>query len=206
MAMTQLFFYDGPYWCCQTLRYISRRTKRQKFHFFGLFTAVTSCENVPFRGYSSLQTLEQHAPFQQNENPHQSDQEDQENNNDNSTDRDEGHESDSNSEESAHEDEDNKSEFEKEESDHDNNDDNQSRRSSSSASSKKSESSKEGDQEQQQKHEEEIVQEVVVDETEDNLSYEEKVKKALAGDMDFHYPEKVKIVRIFTSSTFTGKL
>ncbi|KAJ7375740.1 hypothetical protein OS493_039209 [Desmophyllum pertusum] len=37
----------------------------------------------------------------------------------------------------------------------------------------------------------------------DNLSYEQKVKKALSGDMDFHYPEKVKIVRIFTSSTFT---
>ena len=38
------------------------------------------------------------------------------------------------------------------------------------------------------------------------MSYEEKVKKALVGDMNFQYPEKVKIVRIFTSSTFTGSL
>ena len=50
------------------------------------------------------------------------------------------------------------------------------------------------------------MQEIVLDDVEDNLSYEEKVKKALTGDMDFHYPEKAKIVRIFTSSTFTGKL
>ena len=42
-----------------------------------------------------------------------------------------------------------------------------------------------------------------MNETVDNLSYEEKVKKALKGDTDFHYLEIVKIVRIFTSSTFT---
>ena len=146
-----------------------------------------------------LQTLHQDNPVQQNESPRQSDHEDHEDNEDNSPDRDEGHESES--EKISDEEDDKKSDSEKEESDHNNSEDNQSKR-SSSASSKKSESSKQEEQEQ----EEEIVQEVVLDETEDKLSYEEKVKKALTGDMDFHYPEKAKIVRIFTSSTFTGKL
>ena len=149
-----------------------------------------------------MQALHQDTPVQQNESPHQSDQEDQEDNDDNSTDQDKGHQSES--EKSADEEEDNKSDSEKEESDHENNDDNQSSRSSSSSSSKRSESSKEEEQEQEQ--DEQIAQDVVLDEIKDNLSYQEKVKKALAGDMDFHYPENVKIVRIFTSSTFTGKL
>ena len=48
------------------------------------------------------------------------------------------------------------------------------------------------------------VKNVVLAQTEVNLSYEKKVEKALVGDMDFEYPEKAKIVRIFTSSTFTG--
>ena len=155
-------------------------------------------------GCSYLQPLHQDNPVQKNESPQPIVQEDHEDNDDNS-DRDEGHESEAGK--SFDEEEDNKSDSEKEESDHDNNNkDDESR--SSSASSKKSESSKEGDeeQEQEQEREKEIVQEVVLDEIEDNLSYEEKVKKALTGDMDFHYPEKVKIVRIFTSSTFTGKL
>lgn len=156
-------------------------------------------------GCSYLQPLHQDNPVQKNESPQPIVQEDHEDNDDNS-DRDEGHESEAGK--SSDEEEDNKSDSEKEESDHDNNNKDDESRRSSSASTKKSESSKEGDeeQEQEQEREKEIVQEVVLDEIEDNLSYEEKVKKALTGDMDFHYPEKVKIVRIFTSSTFTGKL
>ena len=33
----------------------------------------------------------------------------------------------------------------------------------------------------------------------------EKLQKALMGDLDCDFPENVKVVRIFTSSTFTGK-
>lgn len=36
-------------------------------------------------------------------------------------------------------------------------------------------------------------------------SYSEKLKKALMGDLNSEFPENVKVVRIFTSSTFTGK-
>ena len=36
-------------------------------------------------------------------------------------------------------------------------------------------------------------------------SYSEIVKKAVMGDLDGEFPENVKVVRIFTSSTFTGK-
>ena len=128
----------------------------------------------------------------QKDTPPQSDHEDQDDNDDTESKKSSDHE------------EDNKNDFdkqesdndEKEESDSDNKEDNRSR-SSSSASSKKSESSKEEEEEQEK--------EFILDEIEDNLRYEEKVKKALTGDMDFHYPEKAKIVRIFTSSTFTGK-
>ena len=35
-------------------------------------------------------------------------------------------------------------------------------------------------------------------------SYSEKLRKALIGDLDGEFPENVKVVRIFTSSTFTG--
>ena len=37
------------------------------------------------------------------------------------------------------------------------------------------------------------------------FSYSEIVNKALMGDLDGEFPENVKVVRIFTSSTFTGK-
>ena len=76
-------------------------------------------------------------------------------------------------------------------------------RSSSSAGGRSSGSLRE-EKEKQQK--DDNPQDVVVTEVVANLSYEERVKRALTGDMDFHYPEKVKIVRIFTSSTFTGTL
>lgn len=36
-------------------------------------------------------------------------------------------------------------------------------------------------------------------------NYSEKLQKALVGDLDGGFPENVKVVRIFTSSTFTGK-
>ena len=43
--------------------------------------------------------------------------------------------------------------------------------------------------------------------TMENLgNYSEKLHKALVGDLDDDFPESVKVVRIFTSSTFTGKL
>ena len=35
-------------------------------------------------------------------------------------------------------------------------------------------------------------------------SSSETIKKAVEGDLDMKIPERVKIVRIFTSSTFTG--
>ena len=136
----------------------------------------------------------------QKDTPPQSDHEDQDDNDDTeskkSSDHEEDNKSDSDKEESDNDEKEESDNDEKEESDNDNKEDNRSR-SSSSASSKKSESSKEEDEEQEK--------EFILDEIEDNLSYEEKVRKALTGDMDFHYPEKAKIVRIFTSSTFTGK-
>ncbi|XP_022788384.1 NACHT domain- and WD repeat-containing protein 1-like [Stylophora pistillata] len=108
-------------------------------------------------------------------------------------------------------DEKNKSDSEKEESVSEDNEDKKSR-GSSSASSKKSKSSQE-DEEKEERVEEtknkdvEVkeggVKDVVLAQNEVNLSYEKKVEKALVGDMDFEYPEKAKIVRIFTSSTFT---
>ena len=36
-------------------------------------------------------------------------------------------------------------------------------------------------------------------------SYSQKLKNALIGDLDGEFPGNVKVVRIFTSSTFTGK-
>ena len=35
--------------------------------------------------------------------------------------------------------------------------------------------------------------------------YSEKLQRALMGDLNSDFPDNVKIVRIFTSSTFTGK-
>ena len=82
-------------------------------------------------------------------------------------------------------------------------------RSSSSASSEKSKSSQEDEGVEEEKDEdieieEGSVKDVVSARTEVNLSYEKRVEKALVGDMNFEYPEQAKIVRIFTSSTFTG--
>ena len=82
-------------------------------------------------------------------------------------------------------------------------------RSSSSASSEKSKSSQEDEGVKEEKDEdieveEGSVKDVVSARTEVNLSYEKRVEKALVGDMNFEYPEQAKIVRIFTSSTFTG--
>ena len=37
-------------------------------------------------------------------------------------------------------------------------------------------------------------------------NYSEKLQRALMGDLNSDFPDNVKIVRIFTSSTFTGKL
>lgn len=98
----------------------------------------------------------------------------------------------------------NKSDSENEESD---NDEDKSKRSSTSASRKSSSSSQEDEVNRKQDEKtdknkppsDDIAAEVA-----DNLTYEEKVKKAFVGDLDFSYSEKVKIVRIFTSSTFTG--
>ena len=36
-------------------------------------------------------------------------------------------------------------------------------------------------------------------------NYSEKLQRALMGDLNSDFPDNVKIVRIFTSSTFTGK-
>ena len=110
--------------------------------------------------------------------------------------------------ENSSEDEDkNKSDSEKEESDNDDDEaEKKSKRSSTSASRKSSSSSQEDKVKRKDEKADEnkppsddIAAEVV-----DNLTYEEKVRKAFVGDLDFSYPEKVKIVRIFTSSTFTG--
>ena len=101
-----------------------------------------------------------------------------------------------------------KSDSEKDESD---NDDYQaekkSKRSSTSANSKSSSSSEEDEVNRKQDEKTDgnkPLSDDIVAEVADNLTYEEKVRKALVGDLDFSYPEKVKIVRIFTSSTFTG--
>ena len=37
-------------------------------------------------------------------------------------------------------------------------------------------------------------------------TYSEQIQNALVGDFDSEFPENVNVVRIFTSSTFTGKL
>ena len=101
-----------------------------------------------------------------------------------------------------------KSDSEKEESDNDDYEaEKKSKRSSTSASRKSSSSSEEDEVNRKQDEktdENKPLSDDIVAEVADNLTYEEKVKKAFVGDLDFSYPEKVKIVRIFTSSTFTG--
>ena len=102
----------------------------------------------------------------------------------------------------------NKSDSEKEESENDDYEaEKKSKRSSTSASRKSSSSSEEDEVNRKQDEktdENKPPSDDSVAEVADNLTYEEKVKKAFVGDLDFSYPEKVKIVRIFTSSTFTG--
>ena len=97
---------------------------------------------------------------------------------------------------------------EKEEGDNDDYEaEKKSKRSSTSASRKSSSSSEEDEVNRKQDEktdENKPPSDDIVAEVADNLTYEEKVKKAFVGDLDFSYPEKVKIVRIFTSSTFTG--
>ena len=82
-----------------------------------------------------------------------------------------------------------------------------SKRSSTSASRKSSSSSEEDEVNRKQDEktdENKPLSDDIVAEVAHNLTYEEKVRKAFVGDLDFSYPEKVKIIRIFTSSTFTG--
>ena len=63
----------------------------------------------------------------------------------------------------------------------------------------------EDEEEEKEKEEDEGGDQRVA--TMENLgNYSEKLQKALIGDLDDDFPESVKVVRIFTSSTFTGKL
>ena len=64
-----------------------------------------------------------------------------------------------------------------------------------------------GDEEEEEKEKEEDEGGDLRVATMENLgNYSEKLQKALIGDLDDDFPESVKVVRIFTSSTFTGKL
>ena len=102
----------------------------------------------------------------------------------------------------------NKSDSEKEESDKDDYEaEKKSKRSSTSASRKSSSLAHEDEVNRKQDEktdENKPPSDDIEAEVADNLTYEEKVRKAFVGDLDFSYPENVKIVRIFTSSTFTG--
>ena len=63
--------------------------------------------------------------------------------------------------------------------------------------------------EEEEKEEEEEEEEENANEEEKKTkllaNYSEKLQKALMGDLNSDFPDNVKIVRIFTSSTFTGK-
>ena len=70
----------------------------------------------------------------------------------------------------------------------------------------------EKEQEEEEKEEEQEEEEEGDDEEEETkdvrvvlANYSEKLQKTLMGDLDSDFPENVKVVRIFTSSTFTGK-
>ena len=72
----------------------------------------------------------------------------------------------------------------------------------------------EGEEEQEEEQEEEEQEEEQEEEEEANeeekktkllANFSEKLQKALMGDLNSDFPDNVKIVRIFTSSTFTGK-
>lgn len=66
---------------------------------------------------------------------------------------------------------------------------------------------KEEDDENSQDEEQEDEEEDVTETKNSKVlaNYSEKLQKALIGDLDCDFPENVKLVRIFTSSTFTGK-
>ena len=66
------------------------------------------------------------------------------------------------------------------------------------------EEEEEEEEKEEEEEDEEEDQRIV---TLENLgNYTEILQKALIGDLDGDFPESVKVVRIFTSSTFTGKL
>ena len=65
----------------------------------------------------------------------------------------------------------------------------------------------ENDQEEEEQEDGEEDQEDEEKETKASAfiaNYSEQLQKALMGDLDKDFPENVKVVRIFTSSTFTG--
>ena len=86
-----------------------------------------------------------------------------------------------------------------------------------SDSEEKSEEEEERDEEEQgeeNEHDEEDDDDDDNSEEEDDektkasnvlANYSEKLQKALVGNLDGDFPENMKVVRIFTSSTFTGK-
>ena len=68
----------------------------------------------------------------------------------------------------------------------------------------------EGEEEQEEEQEEEEQEEEEEANEEEKktkllANFSEKLQKALMGDLNSDFPDNVKIVRIFTSSTFTGK-
>ena len=69
------------------------------------------------------------------------------------------------------------------------------------------EKNEEDDPEEKEEGEEEEEEENADGEEKTKLpaNYSEKLQKALMGDLNSDFPDNVKIVRIFTSSTFTGK-
>ena len=89
-----------------------------------------------------------------------------------------------------------------------------------SDSEEKSEEEEERDEEEQGEENEQDEEDEEEDDDDDNseeeddkktkasnvlANYSEKLQKALVGNLDGDFPENVKVVRIFTSSTFTGK-
>ena len=65
------------------------------------------------------------------------------------------------------------------------------------------EEKEEGEEEEEEEEEKENADEE--EKTKLLANYSEKLQKALMGDLNSDFPDNVKIVRIFTSSTFTGK-
>ena len=69
------------------------------------------------------------------------------------------------------------------------------------------EKNEEDDRKEEEEEEEEEEENANEEEKKTKLlaNYSEKLQKALMGDLNSDFPDNVKIVRIFTSSTFTGK-